>query len=1200
MLRHFLGFELRFWLTGWMVWIFTIVIGVMIMGAVSSDNIMVGGAIGNTNRNAPFVVQNLFAVTSILTLLMTTAFVNSAAIRDFQHNTHQMIFALPVRKWDYLLGRFAGASLAALIPALGVTAGIITGEWMPWADPARFGPTAWHAHLESFLLFSIPNTLFIAAILFALAVVFRSTTVSFLGALLILVAAGVTEALTTDMRNETLAALIEPFGGRAFTLATKYWTPAERNLRTIGLEPIMLWNRLIWLSVGGLVFGLVCSRVRLSERASKKRKPEEAAVEEKRSGAPLPVVRPSWSGNAALAQWLGTMRVEFKALIRTPTFMVVTAAAVLNCVISLIMSSGEAYGNKTFPVTYWVAQLIQGTLYTFLIALITYFAGQLVWKEREDRVDEIQDSLPVRDWVYYAAKFTVLLGAIVLILVAAIGAGVAVQAYRDYTRFQLPLYFEVILYRDLSLLVFLAALAFFIHVVSPNKYVGYFGFIGYLIFDAFGWNALDVGTRMVNFGSRPQLPYSDFFRFEPGRAEWHWFSLYWTLFCGLLTAGSILFWRRGKETMWGARWRAARGRMNGGLRFATLVLAAGFAVTAGWVYYNTKVLNTFVTTKEGERRGAAYEKAYKQFQTLPQPRVTAVNYEIDLYPERRGIDLKAAHTIVNPHAAPIAQVHFTLDHRLNPEIRMEGATVEKDDERLGYRIYKLDPPLAPGESRAMEIRLRWEQRGFANEVQRSGFAQNGTFFNSNIVPQIGYQPQRELNDRNVRRKQGLKERDSMPELERDCTANCMNTYISNNSDWVSVETVIRTAPDQIAIAPGSLLREWAENGRRAFHYKLDRDSLNFYSFMSARYEVAREKYKDLALEVYYHPEHEWNVPRMLESMRKSIDYFTAHFGPYHHKQVRIIEFPRVASFAQAFPGTMPYSESIGFIADLRDPEDIDHVFYIVAHEIGHQWWAHQVIGANMQGATSLSETLAQYSALMVMEKEYGRDMMRKFLEFEMDRYLRSRGVDILKEKPLLRVEASQGYIHYQKGSLVMYLLKEMIGEEGVNRALRRVIQEHAYAPPPYPTSYALLDALRAETPPEYQPLLRELFEEITLFSNRVLEASAVKLDSGEYEVTLKAESKKFKANDKGEETEVPVDDWIEVGAFSKPPKGKKFGKTLYRERLKVTGAEVVHTFRTAELPEKAGIDPFHLLVDRVKDDNLKVVEVTGAQAGRSD
>jgi aminopeptidase N len=333
---------------------------------------------------------------------------------------------------------------------------------------------------------------------------------------------------------------------------------------------------------------------------------------------------------------------------------------------------------------------------------------------------------------------------------------------------------------------------------------------------------------------------------------------------------------------------------------------------------------------------------------------------------------------------------------------------------------------------------------------------------------------------------------------------------------------------------------------------------------------------------------------MMNSIKKSLDYYIKNFGPYDHKEARIIEFPRVARFAQAFPGTMPYSESIGFIANLNHPDDIDFVFYVVAHEMGHQWWAHQVIGANMEGATLLSETMAQYSALMVMEKEYGRDTMRKFLQYEMDNYLRSRGTERLKERPLLTVEANQGYIHYRKGSVVLYYLKEMIGEEAVNRALRKVIHKYAYAPPPYPTSYALVDALREETPPNLEYLIKDLFEDITLFSNRTLQASAQKRPDGRYDVTIKVEAHKYKADAKGSETEVPVDDWIDIGAFAKPAKGKKYGDTLYRDRIHMTLNNSTYTFTTASLPDKAGIDPFALLIDRIPDDNMKSVTLATA------
>jgi aminopeptidase N len=245
----------------------------------------------------------------------------------------------------------------------------------------------------------------------------------------------------------------------------------------------------------------------------------------------------------------------------------------------------------------------------------------------------------------------------------------------------------------------------------------------------------------------------------------------------------------------------------------------------------------------------------------------------------------------------------------------------------------------------------------------------------------------------------------------------------------------------------------------------------------------------------------------------------------------------------------------------------------------------------MQGATLLSETLAQYSALMTMEKEYGRDTMRKFLQYEMDNYLRSRGTELLKERPLLRVESSQGYIHYRKGSLAMYYLREMIGEEAVNRALRKVLGQYGYQQPPYPTSYALMDALREQTPPELQYLLQDLFYDITLFSNRALTATAHKRSDGKYDVTVEVETKKYKAGEKGNETEVPVNDWIEVGALAAPEKGKKYGKVLHRKRVHMTARKGTYTFTTDTLPDKAGIDPLLLLVDRVPDDNMAKVTV---------
>ena len=1190
MLLHIAWFEIRYWLRSWMLWIFTLVIAALFFGAVSTDQVQVGSALSNTFRNAPYVIQSFYAMAGLLTLLMVTAFVNSAATRDFSHNTYQIVFTTPLRRRDFLLGRFFGATLMSVVPLLGVSIGILLAKYMPWVEPERWESVIWSAHLKGILVFALPNTFFMAAIIFAIAVLVRNDMFAFIGALLLLVGYGTSQALMTNIERETVASLLDPFAIRTFSIVTKYWTVADKNSLTLGLSGVMLWNRLIWLSVGAVFLAFACYRFSFAERRQKRRRQKKEELAEVVSVA-LPEV------HAPVRSWQmywSSVKIHLSGILTNIVFIVILLAGLVNCVPAIIFNAREGYGNSTLPVTYWVLEIINGTFYLFLIVLITYYAGVLIWKDRDTRMDEIADSLPTPEWVAYVARFTAL-GAMMMILQALVVlSGIIVQASYGYHRFQLGLYLWQLFVHDLSFFVFLAALAFFIHVFSPNKYVGYFAYIAFLIVNLFIWTPLNVSTNLVQFASVANVTYSDFFGNAPYISAWGWFTLYWLFFCGLLAIASVMFWPRGKPLRLSERWRLARLRFSRPWAMMSVVCLALFVATGAWIFYNTKILNRLIGPKDQLRLQADYEKAYKQFAYKEFPRIRSDRYWVDIQPETRNVAIRVEEVIDNPYQHPLDEIHYTTDVQYDVDIQIPGATLAKNDTRLKYRIYRLNPPLQPGESRRLVFNVKSKNRGFENNVSNPQIVQNGTFFNNTVAPMIGYDTGRELTDPNDRKKYSLGEQTLMRPLEKNCLDDCQESYLRSHADWIDMETVISTTPDQIAIAPGSLRREWESNGRRYFDYKLDHAALRFCSFLSARYVVDREEWNGIKLEVYYDKNHPWNVPRMMKSLKKSLEYYTTNFGPYPNQQARIIEFPRVGQFAQAFAGTMPYSESIGFIANLNHPDDIDMVYYVVAHEMGHQWWAHQVVGADMQGATLLSESLAQYSALMVMEKEYGRDIMRKFLKYEMDNYLRSRGRERHKEQPLLTVEAEQGYVHYRKASVVLYYLKEMIGEDAVNRALRKLIEQYAYKAPPYPTSYALVDALREQTPPQYQYLIKDLFEDITLFSNRTTDAMAVKRADGKYDVTIHVEAHKYKADAKGNETEVPLDDWIDIGAFAKPEKDHKYGKTLYRDLVHITNKTGTYTFATAELPDHAGIDPFLLLIDRVPDDNTKKVTLASA------
>lgn len=1180
-------FEVRYWLRSWLLWIFLLAITGASLYCCSSSDVAFGR--GNCDWNAGFVIEEYYSIFSIFTLLMATVFVSSAANRDFASRSDEIVFSTPISKFDYLVGRFFGATTIAFVPTLGVSLGILAAKYAPWAKDGSFQAVNFAAHWNGILLFAIPNAFFIAAILFAVGVVTRSSAMSFVSAICVLTGYSIARNNMDDLKNERIGAMLDPFGTSTFEFLTKYWTSADKNKLVLGFHGLMLWNRMLWIGVGVLIFAWACHRFRFALRHSKPAAP--LSVSGAQSTSPraifLPTLHATWQ-----SQFLEILKLELRAIFKTISFLVLLACCLSILLSQLISKATEGYGNSAFPVTYKVLELLQGGLTLFSLVIALYFAGAVVWRERDCGNDEILDALPVPEWLSYAAKLSAVVLPMFLFQLTGILCGLLVQAFHGYTRFQPGVYLVQLLGIDFVGFTLLAVLAFFCHVVAPHKYAAFFLFPAIWIADEFGWQPLNVGTLMVRFGETPDGNYSDFFGWSPYRAGMIWFTLYWFAFCGLLAIATILLWRHGRETRWRHRVRNARLRLTGGVKKVAIANAIAFLAIAAVIFYNTKILHKIYTDKDIDQGRANYEKTYKRYQNLPQPKITSVKYWIDLDPSTYGRVMRCEEVIQNKTTHPIQQLHIDYHAGDDLTITVPGARLVKNDTRSGYRIYDFAPVLQPGEARVLTYVLKSRRRGFENGAGDLSVVSNGTFFNNQIV-RIGYQQQGEVEEN--RHKYGLPDKQDPPEPGRNCTAGCSNNYFVNAADWIDIKTVIGTAPDQVAIAPGSLVKEWRANGHRYFEYHLDHPSMDFATFMSARYTVSRERWNGIDIEVYYIKEQPWNVPRMRESIRKSLGYYIQNFGPYPHKQARIIEFPRIAGFAQAYPGTMPYSESVGFIANLQDPEDIDFVFYVVAHEMAHQWWGHQVVGADVRGATFLSESLAQYSALMVMEKEYGRDMIRKFLRYENDLYLKGRAADKKKESPLVRVRDEQMYIRYNKASVVLYQLREMIGEEAMNRALRKLLARYAYAPPPYPTSYQLLDALRDETPPEYLYLIRDLLEDITLFDNRTKVAKATKRKDGRYDVSIECQVWKMKVANDGNEYAANLNDWIEVGAFAKPPNGKRYGKLLHRQRIELMGPGNLTTswkfaFVTDEKPATAGIDPLNLLIEKSPDETMRSVD----------
>ena len=617
------------------------------------------------------------------------------------------------------------------------------------------------------------------------------------------------------------------------------------------------------------------------------------------------------------------------------------------------------------------------------------------------------------------------------------------------------------------------------------------------------------------------------------------------------------------------------------------------AATGAYAYHNIKQLNRYQTSDEAEKYSADYERKYLKYESLPRPVITAVKLDVQLFPKARKLIANGRYDLKNETNAPIRDVHVRQGDQdaIFTRLELSGARLVSDDKKFHYRIYRFDQPLAPGASAVMTFSSQIWHRGFKAGAPDTDIIENGTFANNfQFAPLIGMNRQSLLSDRAKRRRQGLPPELRMAKLE-DKSATARN-YVG--SDWVTSDITLTTDAGQTPIAPGNRVSDVTKDGRRTAHFLSGAPILNFFSIQSADYEVATRNHNGIQLSVYYHKGHDWNVPKMLNAMGSALDYYRANFGPYQFNYARIIEFPGYNSFAQAFAGTMPYSESIGFNANTNDPDKIDFTTYVIAHEMAHQYWAHQVIGADMQGGTMTSETLAQYSALMVMKHLYGPDKIRRFLKYELDNYLRSRQSEAVEEVPLERVE-NQQYIHYNKGSVVMYLLQERLGEAAVNRALARFDARFRFKGAPYLRSVDLIDEFRKEAKtPEQQQLITDLFEKITVYDLKVSDASTRK-DGDGWTTTLTLSADKYYANGKGDETKAKLAEPIEVGLFTaRPGLGAYSAKdviVMAREPIR-SGTQRI-TLHSKAKPQFAGVDPYNFYVDRNSDDNVKAVTAGG-------
>jgi hypothetical protein len=1147
-----------------------------------SNNINAGVLLFNIHLNSHFTIVSAFiSIASMLYFFLPTL-ISAIATFDFDNHFHEIIFSTPINKITYFWSKF----LLSWILSILVYLGVILGLFLAWyfVEPHQLGEnTNLLALFHSIIWYVIPNTFIICALTFSAAIYFRNIIATYVMVIVISLMYSIAIGIIGgELENRALASYFNPFGDAAFQIETQYWTVSDKNTKIYLPGYLMITNRVIWILISLLLIGLSFYKFSFS-KAPFKFLPnifKNRAIKINTIQTIQVKTLTQFGFQNFILSLFARAKIEYLLIVRHISFFIMAGIGLGILCVNLFMFGRNLYGTHSLPVSYIMSDLIMLLNVVFGQIIVIFFAGQMIWADRNQKTVEISNSLPTKNITWLLSKIFALVGVVYTLQIVAIIFCIAYQCSQGYYAIDFEPYLMMNLFIFATTLSSWAVLSITIQVLSNNMALGYL--ICAIIFflpSIFG----QIGLNHFLFSpwSNLHLIYSDMNKLAPFMGEVFWFKSYQFLISIILVLVSLVFWIRGLNWSFMIRLKFALMEAKKLPVMISFVMAFLFiSATGAKIYYDTCVINKHETNVNAWKdKAVEYEKKYKKFEKRPQPRVTNALFEIELYPSKEQYTVKGDFTLVNKHKIDLDTLHINYPEKIDIEIFIPNAIVIHKDTVNRYMMFLISDKLKSGDSTIMHFEAKYAKKAIENWVGSVELAHNGTFINkASFSPSIGYSGIRELYDKWDRKKYGLAEKEIIGK-EEDSLAK-MQTYISLDGDFGKISATIGTEIDQIAIAPGDLTKKQIKNNRAYFTYQSNENVLQFYSFCSARYQVAKENWNGIDLEVYHHKGHERNVPTMLKAMKNAISFCSKNYSSYKHKQARIIEFPRYQQFAQAFPGTMPYSESMGFIMDIDPKVDIDFVYYVVSHEIAHQWWGHQVAPANVEGCTFMVESMAQYTALQIMEKEYGSEKMKKFLKYEMDTYLMRRGFERNKELPMIKNQ-HQDYIYYQKGSVIMYALGKYIGFEKINMKLREFIKNNYQKTAPYPTAQELYKQIKSAVPDSLKYLAEDMFEKIVLYDNKTTDAVYEKLPNGKYRAYFTVQCAKLSADSLGLEKVLPLVDFIEIAITNDKD------SILRLERVKLTKEKTDFIWETNTLPEKAAIDPNYLLIDRVPVDNYK-------------
>ena len=1113
--------------------------------------------------NSSYELNYMLQYFTKIFMFLLPAIIGASIYKDYKYGMHSIVYTFPINKSSYLLGKFLSGFCIIVLISLSVGIAFFIGEFLPGLHENKIGSLSIYGYVQAYLVYVIPTLFFFGVIIFAVVTLTRNIYAGFITVIVVFLFQLIVENALGGMGYTYLMSILDPFAQNTKEYAIQNWTLLDKNTRLLPISASVILNRVFWLAFCIFAFGVMYRKFSFSEHAPtflfKKQKGSVLFKENFRSISKVKISRVdnnfSWKQQVKTAWRLST--VDLKFIVKNWMFLVLVFFGILAVLFAIARVTN--FEEIAMLPTTKVVLTIPALFFNMIMIITTFlYAGMLVHRSKNAKMDQLIDTTPVSNGVFLFSKVLALMKMQLLLLLILMVAGIGIQMYNGYYNFEMGLYLFQLCVLSFPVLMIWSFAAVFIQTLFTNTYLGLFVLI-------FGWIGISglpqvgITEKLLLFNTPPKTDYSDMNGYAEALTPYFLVEGYWLSFAGVLLILAFLLWVRGLPQSFKERMQIAKSRFSKPIIYVLGVLLFCFTILGFRIHKaEQKVKWASVSDNDQGEMLVNFKKKFERYSKIPQPRITSMKLQLDIFPETNDFMAKGSYILVNKTRKSLDTllVKTGFDEITSLELNDSYKTIAEDT-LMKFKVLKLAKVIFPGDSTQLSFTVQNTKNTLFE--RNSNVLKNGTFLLNDLFPRLGYsfnEDQKHPSD----------------------SLSLLNNYGAIDSDLIDFEAIISTSKDQIALAPGYPIKEWEENNRRYFQYKTGNKIKFVMGFNSGRFEVKKEKYKGVDLEVYHHKSHTYNLDEMINGLKAALDYNTKHFSPYQHRQARIIEFPdSEGSYATTMANSIPMSE-IRFIANTNTAaEKVDLAFYVAAHELTHQWWGNQVAGADALGARMLSESITEHITLNIYRERYGEEVALQFLKKQRERYLKGRRSEQGKEPPL-GLAGEQLYLFYGKGAMAFNTMAHYLGEKNLNRVLKEFLEDYRLQDePPYPTSLDLIERLKEATPDSLQYVINDVFESVTFYENKIESAKVGSKENGTYEVELDFSIRKYA--DGADKEFLPLNDCIEIGIYDKEEKLihlKKYRTSSQKNKLRI---------KAERKPKRVIIDPNFLLIDKNIEDN---------------